>query len=131
MLYRMVSVIGTLRCKPLMQCHNQSRVLCAVLNLCPIWERAVLHIDVLGTRLQCGQSWHVLSVNFRWIREITPVKLLSFLLEVCLDQGNLRAVGWVFDCDRLQTAILQGLEMVHGLFKIERHDLAPLAATSS
>ena len=106
MLYRMVSVIGTLRCKPLMQCHDKCRVLCAVPNLCPIWERSVLYIDVLGTRLQCGQPWHVLSVNFRWIREITPVKLLSLLLEVCLDQGNLRAVGWVFDRDHLKTTIL-------------------------
>ena len=106
MLYRMVPVIGTLRCKPLMQCHDKCRVLCAVPNLCPIWERAVLYIDVLGTRLQCGQAWHVLPANFRWIGEITPVKLLSLLLEVCLDQGNLRAVGWVFDRDRLQTAIL-------------------------
>ena len=106
MLYRMVPVIGTLRCKPLVQCYDQCRVLCAVLNLCPICDRGVLDIDVLSTRLQRGQPWHVLSMNFRWIREITPVKLLSFLLEVCLDQGNLRAVGGVFDCDRLQTTIL-------------------------
>ena len=106
MLSCMVSVIGTLRCKLLMQCHDKCSVLCAVSNLCPIWERGVLYIDVLGTCLQCGQPWHVLSMNFRWIREITSVKLLSLLLEVCLDQGNLRAVGWVFDRDRLKTAIL-------------------------
>ena len=106
MLYRMVSVIGTLRCKPLMQGHDKCRVLCAVPNLCSMWEGGVLYIDVLSTHLQSGQPWHVLSVNFGWIREITPVKLLSLLLEVCLDQGNLRAVGWVFDRDRLQTAIL-------------------------
>src|SRR6266568_6093136 len=105
MLYRMVPVIVTLRCKPLMQRHDKSRVLCVIPNLCPIWERGVLYIDVLSTRLQCGQSWHVLSVNFRWIREITPVKLLGFLLEVRLDQGNLRAVGWVFDRDHLHTTI--------------------------
>src|SRR5262249_31111874 len=65
-------------------------------------------------------------MNFRWIREITPVKLLSLLLEVGLDQGNLRAVRWVFDRDRLQTAIFEGLEMMHGLFKIERHELGTL-----
>ena len=106
MLYRMVPVIGTLCCKPPMQCHDKCRIFCAVPNLCPIWERGVLYIDVLGTRLQGGQPWHVLSVNFRWVGEITPVKLLSLLLEVCLDQGNLRAVGWVFDRDHLQTAIL-------------------------
>jgi hypothetical protein len=106
MLYRMVSMVGPLRCKPLMQGHDKGRVLGAVANLCPIWECGVLDIDVLGTRLQCGQAWHVLPVNFRWIREITPVKLLSLLLEVCLDQGNLCAVGWVFDRNRLQTAIL-------------------------
>ena len=106
MLYRMVPVIVTLRCKPLMQCHDKSRVLCVIPNLCPIWERGVLYIDVLGTRLQCGLAWHVLPVNFRWIGEIAPVKLLSLLPEVCLDQGNLRVVGWVFDRDRLQTAIL-------------------------
>src|SRR5919197_609255 len=105
MLYRMVPVVGKLRCKPLMQCHDKCRVLCAVPNLCPMWERSVLDIDVLGTRLQYGQPWHVLPVNFLWIREITPVKLLSLLLEVCLDQGNLRAVGGVFDRDRWQTAI--------------------------
>ena len=56
MLYRMVPVIVTLRCKPLMQCHDKSRVLCAIPNLCPIWERGVLYIDVLSTRLQCGQA---------------------------------------------------------------------------
>ena len=106
MLYRMVPVIGTLRCKPLVQCHDQCRVLCAVPNLCSIGECGVLYIDVLGARLQGGQPWHVLSVNFRWIGDITPVKLLSLLLEVCLDQGNLRAVGWVFDRDHLKTAIL-------------------------
>ena len=106
MLYRMVSVIGPLRCKPLMQCHDKCRVLGAVANLCSVWDRGALYIDVLGTRLQCGQPWHVLAVNLRWIREITPVKLLSLLLEVCLDQGNLCAVGWVFDRNRLQTAIL-------------------------
>ena len=54
MLYRMVPVIGALRCKPLMQGHDKCRLLCAVLNLCPIWECGVLHIDVLGTRLQGG-----------------------------------------------------------------------------
>jgi hypothetical protein len=105
MLYRMVPVIGTLRCKPLVQCHDQCRVLCAILNLCPIRERGVLYIDVLGARLQCSQPWHILSVNFRWIGKITPVKLLSLLLEMCLDQGNLCAVGWVFDRDHLKTAI--------------------------
>jgi hypothetical protein len=45
MLYRMVPVIGTLRCKPLVQCHDQCRVLCAVPNLHPIRERGVLYID--------------------------------------------------------------------------------------
>ena len=105
MLYRMVPVIGTLRCKPPVQRHDHGRVLCAVPNLCPIGERSVLYIDVLGARLQCSQPWHILSVNFRWIGKITPVKLLSLLLEVCLDQGNLRTVGWVFDRDHLQTAI--------------------------
>ena len=59
MLYRMMPVIGTLRCKPLMQGHDKCRVLCAVLNLCPIGDCGVLHIDVLGTRLQCGQPWQV------------------------------------------------------------------------
>ena len=44
MLYRMVPVIGTLRCKPLVQCHDQCRVLCAVPNLCPIGECSVLDI---------------------------------------------------------------------------------------
>ena len=106
MLYRMVPVIGTLCCKPPMQCHDKCRIFCAVPNLCPIWERGVLYIDVPGARLQGGQPWHVLSVNFRWVGEITPVKLLSLLLEVCLDQANLRAVGGVFDRDHLQTAML-------------------------
>ena len=54
MLYRMVPVIGTLCCKPLVQCHDQCRVLCAVPKLRPIRERGVLYIDVLGARLQCS-----------------------------------------------------------------------------
>ena len=74
MLYRMVSVVGPLRCKPLMQGHDKGRVLGAVANLCPIWERGVLDIDVLGTRLQCGQAWHVLPVNFCWIREMVVLE---------------------------------------------------------
>ena len=55
-----------------------------------------------GARSSADRS----SRHRRWIGEITPVKLLSLLPEVCLDQGNLRAVGWVFDRDHLQTAIL-------------------------
>jgi hypothetical protein len=68
--------------QPLMQGHVKGRILGAIANLRPIWERGVLDIDVLGTRLQCGQAWHVLPVNFRWIREITPVKLLRLLSSI-------------------------------------------------
>jgi hypothetical protein len=83
MLYRMVSMVGPLHCKPLMQGHDKGRVLGAVANLCPIWECGVLDIDVLGTRLQCGQAWHVLPVNFRWIRAICVLLDGSLAVTIC------------------------------------------------
>ena len=95
MLYRMVPVIGTLRCKPLMQCHDKCRGLCAIPDLRPIWEGSVLYIDVLGARLQCDQPWHVLPVNFRWIQKITPVELLSLLRQVCRETAGQSARCWI------------------------------------
>src|SRR4029453_15396661 len=76
MLYRMVPVIGTLRCKPLVQCHDQCRVLCAVPNLRPIRERGVLYIDAL-CEYNCGilenksedESWRLHhDIAEDWIR---------------------------------------------------------------
>src|SRR5262247_1534012 len=67
-------------------------------------------------------------MNIGWVGEITPAKLLRLLLEIGLDQGNLGPIGGIVCCHGLETAILQGLEHVHGLFEIERHDLGTLGS---
>lgn len=120
-----VPVIRQLRRKPLMQGHDERWVRRRVANLGAIWEGSVLHIEVSSAGLQRGQPRHIHPMNFGRIGEIPPAKLLGLLLEMRLDQGNLLTIRWVFGRDGLQTAIVKGLEHMHGLFEIKGHDLGP------
>lgn len=122
---RMVPVIRQLRRKPLMEGQDERRGRGRVANLGAIWEGSVLHIHVLSAGLQRGQPWHIRPMNFGWIGEIALAKLLGLLLEMRLDQGNLRTIRWIFGRDRLPAAIRKGLEHVQGLFEVEGHDLGP------
>ena len=101
---RVVSMIRPSR-KPLMQCRDQSWILRSVLNLCAIGQGRVLHIDVPSPCAQCGQPWHIFPMNFGGIGEIALAKLGGLLLEMRVDQGNLRAIRRVFGRDRLPAAI--------------------------
>ena len=123
--HSVVPMIRQLRHKPLMESQDEPWVRRRVANLGAIWEGSVLHIKVLSAGLQRGQPWHICPMNFGGIREITLAKLLGLLLEMRLDQRNLLTIRWVFGRDRLHAAICKGLEHVHGLFEIERHDLGP------
>src|SRR4026208_107311 len=107
MAHRMVPMIRQLRRKPLMECHDERWVRGGVPHLRTIWEERVLHLDMSSSCLQRCQPWHILAMNFGGIGEITLAKLLRFLLEMRLDQRNLRAIRWVFGRDGLQAAILQ------------------------
>jgi hypothetical protein len=79
MLYRMVSVIGTLRCKPLMQCRDKCRVRCAKLNQ---FHRGGVGLSMCWAPVSRRPALAYALREFSLDREITPVKLLS--LEVCL-----------------------------------------------
>jgi hypothetical protein len=72
---------------------------------------------------QLGQAGHLPPVNVGRIGEVTAVKLVRLLLEVGLNQGDLLAIRGIFCPDRLQTAVIQRLEDMHGLFEIEGHHL--------
>jgi hypothetical protein len=99
---RVLAVVRALRGKPCMQRVNEPRIIGCVANLCAVWQRYVVHVDLRRPCFSCGRAWHVAAMDRRRIGEMPPATPGGFVREMRLNQRDLRGVGRIVGRDRLE-----------------------------
>ncbi len=123
MVHGVSAMLRHLRPKPTMECDNEGRICRGVSNLSSVRQGRIANVDLREPGLQFGQPRHLIAVNSGRIGEVTPAKLVRFVLEVGLNQGNLLRIRRIFHSHRLPPAIIKPLKHMDRLLKIERHHL--------
>ena len=89
MVHGVSAMLRNLRPKPPMERDNEGRIRRGVSNLSSVRQGRISNVDLPEPGLQFSQPRHLIAVNSGRIGEVAAAKLVHFVLEMGLDQGDL------------------------------------------